>query len=71
MLEPLAGATPSYFQTCWDGVATTTGRENNITEERMLAILPVCCFFFVVISLVSHMLAMATTTGLKDITEEI
>ncbi len=33
--------------------------KGDITEERMLAILPVCCFLGVVISLVSHMLVMA------------
>ncbi len=27
------------------------GREDNITEERMLAILPVCCLFFWLLSL--------------------
>ncbi len=42
-------------------LAMAEGREDNIAEERMLAILPVCyfLFFLVVISLVSHMLAMA------------
>ncbi len=40
--------------TCW-----LWRRDNdNIAEERMLAILPICCCFLV-ISLVSHVLAMA------------
>ncbi len=41
-------------------VVATTGREVNIAEERTLAILSVCCCIGgVLISVVSHMLAMA------------
>ncbi len=39
-------------------VAMTTGRKDNIAEERMLAILPVCYFVFgCYLFVVSHMLA--------------